>query len=55
MAGKVEFADRLMGDLVADAARLRATGWTSIETTEEALAAAARGHDRELSPNSARH
>lgn len=40
--GKADFADRLGGDLVADALRLRATGWAPIEATEAALSAAAR-------------
>ncbi|AGK59146.1 NAD-dependent epimerase/dehydratase [Hyphomicrobium denitrificans 1NES1] len=43
MAGKAEIADRLSGDLVADAGRLRQTGWQPVEATAEALASAARG------------
>jgi UDP-glucose 4-epimerase len=41
-AGKGGLADRLTGELIADAARLREIGWAPVETTEEALAAAAR-------------
>ena len=41
MAGKAEIADRLSGDLIADAARLRQTGWLPVEATGEALASAA--------------
>ena len=40
--GRGELADRLTGELIADAARLREIGWTPVETTEEALAVAAR-------------
>jgi UDP-glucose 4-epimerase len=43
MAGKAEIADRLSGDLIADAGRLRQTGWQPTEATGEALASAARG------------
>jgi UDP-glucose 4-epimerase len=43
LSGRAAFADRLAGDLVADAARLKDTGWAPAETTEEALAALARG------------
>ena len=43
--GRAAFADRLAGDLVADAARLKGTGWAPAETTEDALAALARGTD----------
>ncbi|HVZ06046.1 NAD-dependent epimerase/dehydratase family protein [Hyphomicrobium sp.] len=42
LAGKSELAERLTGDLVADASRLRQTGWTPLEETAEALAKAAR-------------
>ncbi|MBA2126664.1 epimerase [Hyphomicrobium methylovorum] len=42
MAGRPGVADRLTGELVVDAARLRATGWVSREGTISALAAAAR-------------
>jgi UDP-glucose 4-epimerase len=41
-AGKSDFAERLTGDLVADAALLRTTGWAANERTEEALLAVAR-------------
>lgn len=41
-AGRPGVSDRLMGTLVADAARLRATGWVSSEDTVTALAAVAR-------------
>lgn len=40
LAGKGDFADRLTGDLVVDAARLRRIGWAPPETTAEALTAA---------------
>jgi nucleoside-diphosphate-sugar epimerase len=40
-AGKGDLAERLMGDLVADAAGLRRIGWTPPERTAEALAACA--------------
>ena len=40
MAGKAEIADRLSGDLIADAGRLRQTGWQPVEATAEALASA---------------
>ncbi|CCB63871.1 NAD-dependent epimerase/dehydratase family protein [Hyphomicrobium sp. MC1] len=39
LAGKGDFADRLTGDLVVDAARLRRIGWAPPETTAAALAA----------------
>jgi UDP-glucose 4-epimerase len=42
LSGKADLADRLTGELVADAARLRAIGWSPPEATAEALAAAAR-------------
>ena len=42
LTGKADLADRLTGDLVVDAARLRASGWSPRETTAAALAAAAR-------------
>lgn len=42
MAGKTDLADRLTGELVVDAARLRSIGWSPCEATAEALAAAAR-------------
>ncbi len=41
LVGKAGFADRLTGDLVVDAARLRRIGWAPPETTAEALAASA--------------
>jgi UDP-glucose 4-epimerase len=41
LVGKGSFADRLTGDLVADAAGLRRIGWSPPEITAEALAAAA--------------
>ncbi len=41
MVGKPGFADRLMGDLVVDAARLRRIGWSPPEATFDALAASA--------------
>lgn len=40
--GKAEIADRLSGDLIADAVRLRQTGWQPVETTADALGSAAR-------------
>jgi UDP-glucose 4-epimerase len=55
LAGKPEFAERLTGDLVADAARLRETGWTPGETTEKALVDMMRSAARSAVPNSARH
>lgn len=55
LAGKAEFAERLTGDLVADAARLRETGWAPIEETMEALAAAARYDQAPHALHSARH
>lgn len=42
MAGKPHFADRLTGDLVVDAVRLRRIGWAPPEETMGALAASAR-------------
>jgi nucleoside-diphosphate-sugar epimerase len=46
--GRSGLADRLTGELIADAARLREIGWTPVETTEEALAAAARAARSDL-------
>jgi len=42
IAGKADLAERLTGELVVDAARLRSIGWSPSEVTAEALAAAAR-------------
>lgn len=42
LARKDEVAERLTGELVADASKLRATGWQPIEKTADALAATAR-------------
>lgn len=42
LVGQSEAADRLTGDLVADAARLRGTGWSPPESTAAALAEAIR-------------
>jgi len=42
LAGRPEIADRLTGNLIADAARLRGTGWLPPESTVGALAAAIR-------------
>ncbi len=39
LLGKADFADRLTGDLVVDAAGLRRIGWSAPETAAEALAA----------------
>ncbi len=39
LIGKADFADRLIGDLVVDAGRLRRIGWSPPETVAEALAA----------------
>lgn len=47
-AGKGGLADRLTGELIADAARLREIGWAPVETTEEALAAAAQAARSDL-------
>lgn len=55
MAGKGEIADRLSGDLVADAGRLRQTGWSPRETTGDALASAARSFDKANPSDSTRH
>lgn len=55
MAGKAEVADRLSGDLVADAGRLRQTGWQPVEATGDALAAAARSFGAGSPMDSARH
>ena len=41
LAGKADLADRVMGDLVVDAARLRRIGWAPPETAADALAASA--------------
>jgi UDP-glucose 4-epimerase len=41
LAGKANFADRLMGDLVVDTTRLRRIGWSPPETTPDALQASA--------------
>jgi nucleoside-diphosphate-sugar epimerase len=54
-AGKPQFAERLTGELVADAARLRKTGWVPVEKTEAALAAMVRDGDHPAVRNSARH
>jgi UDP-glucose 4-epimerase len=54
-AGKPQFADRLTGELVADAARLRKTGWVPVEKTEAALAAMMRDGDHWAVRDSARH
>jgi UDP-glucose 4-epimerase len=52
LAGKDELAERLTGELVADAARLRAIGWLPPEATIDALAAAARaGPSKEPVPS----
>ncbi len=40
LIGRSDFADRLTGDLVADAARLRRIGWSAPETAADALTAA---------------
>jgi UDP-glucose 4-epimerase len=42
LAGRSDLVDRLTGELVVDAALLKASGWTPRETTPAALAAAAR-------------
>jgi len=42
LAKRQEFADRLVGELVVDASRLRATGWTAPEETLTALAASCK-------------
>lgn len=47
--GKGDLWQRLAGELVADAARLSATGWTPVETTAAGLAAMAR--DGSMGPN----
>jgi UDP-glucose 4-epimerase len=44
MAGKADLADRVTGELIADASRLRATGWVASESTAAGLAAAARAN-----------
>jgi UDP-glucose 4-epimerase len=46
LSGKADLADRLTGELVVDAARLRASGWSPPENTAVALAAAARASRR---------
>jgi UDP-glucose 4-epimerase len=55
LTGRSEFAERLTGELVADAARLRETGWTPVETTEAALAAMVRSSEHPAVLNGARH
>jgi UDP-glucose 4-epimerase len=47
MAGKASLADRVTGELIADASRLRATGWAASESTTAGLAAAARASRRD--------
>jgi UDP-glucose 4-epimerase len=47
MAGKANLADRVTGELIADASRLRATGWVPSESTAAGLAAAARASRRD--------
>ena len=42
LVGKPDLAERLTGELVVDAAKLRSIGWAPPETTTEALAAAAQ-------------
>ena len=46
LAGKPDLAERLTGDLVADATRLKAIGWAPRESTAEALVAVARANRR---------
>jgi UDP-glucose 4-epimerase len=46
LAGKANLADRVTGELIADASRLRATGWVPSESTAAGLAAAARASRR---------
>jgi nucleoside-diphosphate-sugar epimerase len=46
LAGKSELAERLTGELIADAGRLKATGWAPRERTVDALAAVARASRR---------
>jgi nucleoside-diphosphate-sugar epimerase len=41
LAGKADFAERLTGDLIADAVGLRRIGWAAPEATADALAATA--------------
>lgn len=55
MAGKGEIADRLSGDLIADAARLRQIGWLPVEATGEALASAAGSISPYRPADSTRH
>jgi UDP-glucose 4-epimerase len=56
LVGKGDFADRLMGDLVADAGRLRRIGWVPPEGADAALAAcsaavrAAKDTDKNQAP-----
>ncbi|MFT3733397.1 MAG: NAD-dependent epimerase/dehydratase family protein [Hyphomicrobium sp.] len=50
--GKGDFADRLTGDLVADAVGLRRIGWSPPETTAKALEASARGNKAVKQPAS---
>jgi len=54
-AGKTEIADRLSGNLIADAERLRQTGWRPVEGTAEALASAARKSAAPVPADSTRH
>jgi UDP-glucose 4-epimerase len=42
LAGRADLVDRLTGELVVDASRLRSSGWVPRETTPTGLAAAAR-------------
>jgi UDP-glucose 4-epimerase len=55
MTGKTEIAQRLSGDLIADAALLRQTGWRPVETTADALALTARKPADATAADSTRH
>ncbi|HVX35038.1 MAG TPA: NAD-dependent epimerase/dehydratase family protein [Hyphomicrobium sp.] len=55
MAGKGRIADRLSGDLIADASLLRQTGWQPLEATADALASAARSFGNGAATDSTRH
>lgn len=55
MVGKPDLADRLTGDLVVDAVRLRRIGWAPLEAAAEALAASAGAGRAAKSPGSERY
>jgi UDP-glucose 4-epimerase len=55
LAGKTDFAERLTGNLVVDAAQLRRIGWSPPEAVAEALAASVEGWRTTKWPSSQRN